>query len=119
MAGLSKSGSSQGQVFLDTSAYYALTDSQDINHGKAKALATWFGRERWRLFATNLIPAETHTLLLSRLGREIALRALREIDRSATTIVRATISANFLSPTLVWAIVPAFNHFDADYGTLN
>ena len=80
------------RIFLDTSAYFALTDSQDTNHAKAKALATWFAQERWRLFTTNLILAETHALFLSRLGREIALKALREIDRSATTIVRATIA---------------------------
>ena len=80
------------RAFLDTSAYFALIDSQDTNHVKARALATWFAQERWRLFTTNLILAETHALLLSRLGREIALRVLREIDRSATTIVRATLA---------------------------
>ena len=80
------------RVFLDTSAYFALTDFQDTNHAKAKALAARFAQERWRLFTTNLILAETHALLLSRLGREIALKVLREIDRSATTIVRTTLA---------------------------
>ena len=79
------------RVFLGTSAYFALTDFQDSNHAKAKALATWFAQQRWRLFTTNFILAEAHALLLSRLGRDIAFRVLREIDRSATTIVRATL----------------------------
>lgn len=47
--------------------------------------------EHWRLFTTNFILAETHALLTSRLNSQIALRALHEIDRSATTIVRVTV----------------------------
>lgn len=80
------------RVFVDTSAHFALTDSQDANHAEAKALATWLAEERWRLFTTSFVLVETHALLLSRLGRDMALKVLREIDRSTVTVIRATVT---------------------------
>jgi predicted nucleic acid-binding protein len=78
----------QNQAFIDASAYYALVDTGDRNNAVARAIATRMGRTRWRLATTNLVLAETHALLLARLGRGIALRVLREIDRSSVVIAR-------------------------------
>jgi predicted nucleic acid-binding protein len=44
--------------------------------------------ERWRLYTSNYIVAEAHSLVLNRLGRRLAARFLAEIDRSPTTVVR-------------------------------
>ncbi len=80
----------RSQAFVDTGAYYALTDAKDPNHTAARSIATRVGKERWRLFTTNMILAETHALVLARVGRGVALRVLQEIDRSAVTVVRVT-----------------------------
>ena len=86
------SGPRQPRPFtlIDSSAYFALTAPQDRNHLAARAIADQLRRERWRLFTTNFILAETHALLLSRLNRAVALQVLTQIDRSATTLVRVT-----------------------------
>lgn len=76
------------RVLVDTSAYYALVDAADSNHGAARSIINDLAQKRYRLFTTNFILAETHALLLSRLGRTIAQRALIEIERGSTTVVR-------------------------------
>jgi predicted nucleic acid-binding protein len=77
------------RVFVDTSAYFALTDPRDSDHQEARRVMNRLTDERWRLFTTNFILAETHALLLARLSRRIAARVLAALDQSeATTIVR-------------------------------
>src|SRR5437588_1211057 len=76
------------RVLLDTSVYYALTHQGERTHQTARAIQHRLIRERWHLFTTNLILAETHALILIRLGYQTALRVLREIDESTTTIIR-------------------------------
>jgi len=83
---------SSRRAFVDTSAYFALIAPQDANYQEAVAIATRLANQRWRLFTTNYILAETHALLLARLGRNVAATFLREIDRSSTRIIRATAS---------------------------
>src|SRR3972149_3713641 len=80
------------RVFVDTSAYFALADLQDANHGLAVAVHERLVAGRWRLFTTNFVVAETHALLLSRLGRAAAATVLQHIDRSATTAVRIALT---------------------------
>jgi predicted nucleic acid-binding protein len=71
-------------------AFYALIDRRDAEHSTADVIRHRPTRERWRLFTTNLVIAETHALSLSRLGRVIAGRVLSEIEASDTSIVRVT-----------------------------
>lgn len=78
------------QAFTDTGAYFALGVVQDGRHRDARAISQQLIRDRWRLTTTNFILAETHALYLNRVGRRAALRALAEIERSDTTIVRVT-----------------------------
>jgi predicted nucleic acid-binding protein len=80
--------SSARRALLDTSAYYALTDQTEHTHETARAIQGFLVAYRFRLFTTNLILAETHALLLSRLGYHVALRVLTEIDQSRTTLIR-------------------------------
>ena len=52
------------RVYIDTSAYYALVDSDDANHQAATSLAHRLGREGAELFTSNLsllklIPSST------------------------------------------------------------
>lgn len=78
------------RVLMDTSAYFALTDQRDSSHAIAASIRDRLIAERWRLFTTNFILAETHALLRARLGRLVALRALDAIVLSTTTIVRVS-----------------------------
>ena len=78
-------------ALADTSAYFALAYSRESTSATALAISRRLRAERWRLFTTNFILAETHALLLARLNRSVAARVLSDIDRSPTTIVRATV----------------------------
>ncbi len=78
------------RVLIDTSAYFALTDRDQNAHQKAIAIQHGLIVEARHLFTTNYILAETHALVLTRLGRDVAARVLQEIDRSTVTIVRVT-----------------------------
>jgi len=78
------------RVLMDSSAYYALTTDRDPNHAAAYSILTRFARESPRLFTTNLIVAESHALLLARLGRTTAVRFLTELDRSSTVLIRVS-----------------------------
>lgn len=87
------------RVFIDTSAIYALIDRTDGNHGKARAAFERLRKHRADPVMTNFVLAETHALLLSRLGPELARRwvtgvvwhverATIEDEASALEIVR-------------------------------
>lgn len=79
------------RVFIDTGAYFALAAPRDDNHSAATAIETRMIAERLRPFTTNFILAETHALLLRRVGRAIALRTLAAIrDSAGTTMVRVS-----------------------------
>ncbi len=77
-------------VFVDTSAFAALASIVDQDHDAAKAIQVRLVQERRPLVTTNWILAETHALLLGRVGRDLALRVLLTIDRSDIAIVRVS-----------------------------
>lgn len=88
MTGLREAGLSN--VFVDTSAVFALTDRGDRNHEAALAVQRSLVEARSRLFTTNFVLVETHALLLNRLGRAVALRVLTSLDRGSATIERVS-----------------------------
>ena len=77
-------------VLIDTSAYYALSDPRDERRQSALAIQQQLLARHYRLFTTNFILAETHALLLTRLGYHFALQTLQAIDESSTEIIRIT-----------------------------
>ena len=80
------------RVFVDSSAYYALSDLRSGQHGLAVQRADRVATERRPLFTSNFVLAETHALLLSRLGRAIALDVVTHIAAGSTTVVRVSAS---------------------------
>lgn len=76
------------QLFVDTSAYFALTDKRDENHEAAVHFIHQLIREGGELFTTNYIVAETHTLLLNRMGNATALQVVEQLYKSQTRIYR-------------------------------
>ncbi len=81
---------SSRRALLDTSAYFALVDLGEKHYPEANIIRNRLATERWRLFTTNFIVAETHALILTRLGYRYAIRFLDQIDQSPTTIVQVT-----------------------------
>ena len=59
-------------VLWDSSAILALLDADDADHARAVAAARDIASERRPSFITNYVEAETHALLLRKLGRGIA-----------------------------------------------
>lgn len=59
-------------VLWDSSAILALLDADDADHERAVEVARWIALEARPSFITNYIEAETHALLLRKLGRALA-----------------------------------------------
>ena len=76
------------RVLIDTSAYFALADRTETRHPDALSVHRLLVAERWRLFTTNFIVAETHALILTRLGYSYALRFIDQLDQSPTLVIR-------------------------------
>jgi len=73
------------RVFIDTSALFAVIDTHDATHARAVAITKF---ERRRMFTTNFVIAETHALLLRRLGRSVAALFLTATDTGTTSVIR-------------------------------
>ncbi|HVC34119.1 MAG TPA: type II toxin-antitoxin system VapC family toxin [Chloroflexota bacterium] len=70
-------------VFVDTSAWYALADSGDTHHSSAVRCVRGLLDERRTLATTNYVASETYTLLRVRLGFVASQEFLRRIRGSA------------------------------------
>jgi len=46
-------------ALVDTGAYFALSDTKETRHPLARSVFERLTRERWRLYSTNFIVAET------------------------------------------------------------
>lgn len=55
-------------VFVDTSAFLPILNSNDFNHSAASQTWLWLKEERSRLFSTNYILLESFALIQNRLG---------------------------------------------------
>jgi predicted nucleic acid-binding protein len=75
-------------VFLDTSGFYAALNRRDAAHREARRLFNQAREERWSLFTTNFVVAETHALILIRRGRSHAWRFLQSIYAGNTNVIR-------------------------------
>ena len=76
-------------IFVDTGAFYAAINQNDENHKEATVLFHKATEEEWRLITSNFVVAETHALILSRLGRNLAVAWLRSIPATIIRISKA------------------------------
>jgi predicted nucleic acid-binding protein len=74
-------------VFVDTGAFYAALNRKDEHRQEAVQLFTRAVEEEWQLFTSNFVVAETHALILTRLGRDLAADWLRDVPAA---VVRVT-----------------------------
>src|SRR5579872_1966212 len=77
-------------VFIDTSAYYAIADSDSSDHQRSVAILTYTNKLRPAFFITNFVIAEIHALALKRLGRDKAAKILTDIYESNVNVVRVS-----------------------------
>jgi predicted nucleic acid-binding protein len=75
------------EVFVDTGAFYAALNRKDEYHQEAVQLFTRAVEGKWQLFTSNFVVAETHALVLTRLGRDLATDWLRDVPAA---VVRVT-----------------------------
>lgn len=86
-------------VFVDTSAFYAIAATDDADHQRALTISRRLEADGAVLHTTNLVVAETHVLLKSRLvrrttrehARAVARRFVEEIYRSSVVLERVTL----------------------------
>ena len=76
-------------IFVDTGAFYAAINQNDENHKEATVLFHKATEEEWRLITSNFVVAETHALILSRLGRNLAVAWLRSIPANIIRVSKA------------------------------
>ena len=62
------------RILVDTSAVFALVDRSDARHPEARAGLEYLKRRRIEPLLTNFIVAESHALLLARVGADLARR---------------------------------------------
>ena len=78
-------------LFIDAGAWVALYIVRDENHERAEQAWARLRRDRPPLLTSNLVIAEVATLLMRRLGAEVAVERVRRIYRSsAIQIIRST-----------------------------
>jgi len=75
-------------AFMDSSGFLPLVAPNDAHYQEARTLWQRLERERWSIFTTNFVVAETHSLFLVRLNQMRATEFLREIETSSITIIR-------------------------------
>ena len=70
------------RVFVDTSAWLAVTDNSDVHHAQAADIYTRLLNAHTVLVATILVIAETQIWLRRRFGSDTALAFLKNINES-------------------------------------
>jgi predicted nucleic acid-binding protein len=127
-----------GSVLWDSSAILALIDADDADHARAVVVARQVADDRRPSFITTYIEAETHALLLRKLGRAIArewlltgglpvLPVLREEEQRAKLILARHTNKDWtLCDAISFAVLEArhvaraftFDHHFLQYGRL-
>ena len=69
-------------LFVDTSAWYSLSDSDSIHHRSASAFLSKALKNAGRIFTSNLVIGETYTLLRTKLGYREAWEFLTRVKAS-------------------------------------
>ena len=98
-------------VFVDTGAYYALADVHDPDHAESVRLLQHITRLRYALVTSNFVISEVYTLLLKRLGWEVAGQYVEELKTGSTQVIR--VSAEDEERT--WEILRRYRDQDFSY----
>lgn len=78
------------KVFIDTSAFCALTISKDQNNPKAKSIHTKLREKNALIYTSDYVLDETYTLLKMRGSHTTAVKFMGEMDKSRINVLRIT-----------------------------
>ena len=78
------------ELFVDTSAWFALADPEDPAHDKAARALRTAVQTGVRVVTTNLVVAETHAMLLRRVGARTALAFVKTVGDPPNLVVHST-----------------------------
>ena len=79
-----------GEFFVDTSAWYPLIVARHPDHARLGSALRALIRNHRRLVTTNLVVAETHALLLRRVGHATALTFVQTVGEPPNVVVRSS-----------------------------
>lgn len=85
------------EVFVDTSALYALIDKRDAHHRKTKEVVATLLQSRCRLVTTDYVVAESVNLANARVGSMFGIRILDLLEQSTGIRIEWITSARFES----------------------
>ena len=97
------------RVLIDSSIDYAISDRESREQRLVIASMERLAAQHRHPSTTNFILAETHALVLNRLGRDVATRLLQEIDEGSSTIVRVSAADERRAREII------MTHDDKDY----
>jgi uncharacterized protein len=98
-------------VFVDTGAHYALTDAHDPDHEEAMRLLQQIAHHRHAMVTSNFVLSESYTLILKRMGWEIAIRYVENLKAGSTRLIRAGSE----DETRAWEILRQYRDQDFSY----
>jgi predicted nucleic acid-binding protein len=75
-------------VFLDTGAFAALSDTDDFHHRAAVSIYENLLLRRARLFTSNYILAETYTLIRAKVSHAAAVKFMKAFEKTGTIVLR-------------------------------
>jgi predicted nucleic acid-binding protein len=75
------------EFFVDTSAWYPLVVAKHPDHARLSSALRTLIRNHHRLVTTNLVVAETHALLVRRVGRAAALTFVQTVGEPPNVVV--------------------------------
>jgi hypothetical protein len=78
------------KVFVDTSAFCALTIPKDQHNALAKSFHKKFLKDRATFFTSNYVLDEVYTLLKMRSSHSTAVKFMDQMEKSNITILRVT-----------------------------
>jgi predicted nucleic acid-binding protein len=78
------------QVFLDTGAFLALADEDDDYHSVAKSVHAQLLVTHAQLLTSNLVLAETYTLIRFKVSHNVAVEFMKRFDQTGIKVLRVT-----------------------------
>lgn len=96
-------------VFIDTSAYIAGLRPSEQHYLDARRIAWRLAYSFANLYTTNFVVAETHALILGRIGRVQASQFLHATTQSAIRVIRVEEMDETKAKQLI------YTHADKDY----
>ncbi len=76
------------KVLVDSSGFLAGLNPRDEHYREARAIWDYLSDRRFRLYTTNFLIAETHSLIIVRIGHQHARTFLQNIARTHITTIR-------------------------------